>query len=211
MFDDRGNLQNGVRLSFEKGFGFNQGPALSCAQSIDDNKIIYTLGKQIVLYDMLTEVQRVIDNFGADEEVTSFKYFKNMMLDDNILYALAAPSKTYPIIVLKNFSKGSHSRYVMTHLEKDEMVIGLELVNDYKHIAVLSQIQDSERFSLIDITTKEVHSSESLYFQVKDMVVPFGNDKVVVLYGDNELYLLHLGAEVKSTALKFAEVLEKED
>ena len=54
MYDDRGNLQNGVKLSFEKGFGFNQNPSLSFAQSIDDNKIIYTLGKQIVLYDILT-------------------------------------------------------------------------------------------------------------------------------------------------------------
>lgn len=54
MFDDRGNLQNGVKLSFEKGFGFNQNINVTSAQSIDDNKIIYILGKQIVLYDMLT-------------------------------------------------------------------------------------------------------------------------------------------------------------
>jgi len=54
MFDDRGNLQNGVKLSFEKGFGFNQDPSVNSAQCIDDNKIIYILGKQMVLYDMLT-------------------------------------------------------------------------------------------------------------------------------------------------------------
>jgi len=54
MFDERGNLQNGVKLAFEKGFGFNQHPSLACAQSIDDNKVLYTLGKQILLYDMLT-------------------------------------------------------------------------------------------------------------------------------------------------------------
>lgn len=119
MFDERGNLQNGVKLTFEKGFGFNQNPSLSYAQSIDDNKIIYTLGKQIVLYDILTEVQKVVDSFGQDEEVTCFKYFKNIMLDDNILYALGAPSKTYPILVLKNFSKGNYNRYVLAHLEKD--------------------------------------------------------------------------------------------
>ena len=68
---------------------------------------------------MLTEVQKVIDTYAQDEEVTCFKYFKNMMLDDNILYSLVSPSKTYPTIVLKNFSKGSHTRYVLTHLEKD--------------------------------------------------------------------------------------------
>jgi hypothetical protein len=118
MFDERGNLLNGVRLSFEKGFGFNQSTDLCSAQCIDDNKIIYILGKQILLYDMLTENQRLIDVFGQDEEATSFKYFKNMMLDDNILYALAAPSRTYPSIVLKNISKGSTIKFVLAHLEK---------------------------------------------------------------------------------------------
>ena len=125
MFDERGNLQNGVKLSFEKGFGFNQNPSLSFAQSIDDNKIVYTLGKQIVLFDILTEVQKVVDNIGQDEEVSCFKYFKNIMLDDNILYALAAPSKTYPTLVLKNFSKGNCNRYILSHLEKEEIVMGL--------------------------------------------------------------------------------------
>ena len=141
MFDDRGNLQNGVRLAFEKGFGFHQGPTPACAQSIDDNKIIYLLGKQIVLYDMLTEVQKVIDNFGQDEEVTCFKYYKNIMLDDNIMYALASPSKTYPVLVLNNFSKGNVNKIPLTHLEKEECIKTLELVNDYKHIAVLSENQ----------------------------------------------------------------------
>jgi hypothetical protein len=183
MFDERGNLINGVKLMFEKGFGFNQG--LGCAVSIDDNKMVYTVGKQVVLYDMLTEVQRVIDSFGQDEEVTCFKYFKNMMLDDNLLYALGAPSKAYPSLVLRNFSKGNSTRYVLSHLEKEEEVISLDLVNDYKHIAILSTLQGNPRFSMLDASTKEVYCSEGLYFQVKGAVVPFSNDKVVVLYGDN--------------------------
>jgi len=61
MFDDHGNLHNGIKLTFEKGFGFNQSLNVNSAQSIDDNKIVYILGKQIVLYDMLTENQRLID------------------------------------------------------------------------------------------------------------------------------------------------------
>ena len=200
-----------MRLAFEKGFGFNQHPALACAQSIDDNKVIYTLGKQILLYDMLTEVQKVIDNFGQDEEVSCFKYFKNIMLDDNILYALAAPSKTYPILVLKNFSKGNNNRYVLSHLEKDETVIGLELVNDFKYIAVLSELQDAQRFSLIDTFTKEVHCSETLYFSVRGILAPYSNDKVSILYGDNEMYLVQLGQEVKPSPLNFSEVLNIEN
>jgi len=65
---------------------------------------------------MLTENQRVIDTFGQDEEVTCFKYFKNIMLDDNILYALGAPTKTYPTLALKNFSKGNSTRFILSHL-----------------------------------------------------------------------------------------------
>ena len=62
--------------------------------------------------------------------------------------------------------------------------MSLQLVNDYKHIAVLSELQGNQRFSLIDATTKEVYCSEALYIEVKGMVVPFGNDKVSILYGE---------------------------
>ena len=78
--------------------------------------MVYILGKQVLIYDMLTENQKQIDYFGQDEDVTYFKYFKNMMLDDNILYALSVPSRTYPSLVLKNFSKGSSVKFVLGHL-----------------------------------------------------------------------------------------------
>jgi hypothetical protein len=37
---------------------------MGSAHSIDDNKILYIVGKQLVLYDMLTENQKVIDSIG---------------------------------------------------------------------------------------------------------------------------------------------------
>lgn len=66
MFDESGKiLLNGVQLGFEKGFGFNQSTSMRCnAYSIDDNKMVYLLGKQIVVYDMLAETQRVVDAIG---------------------------------------------------------------------------------------------------------------------------------------------------
>ena len=69
MFDETGTqLLNGVKLSFERGFGFIQNPTLnSPAHCIDDNKIIYLVGKQIIQYDMLTENQKVIDSIDQDE------------------------------------------------------------------------------------------------------------------------------------------------
>ncbi len=55
MFDDSGTtLLNGVKLSFEKGFGFHQNSQLkNTAYCIDDNRIVYLLSSQIVIYDML--------------------------------------------------------------------------------------------------------------------------------------------------------------
>lgn len=65
MFDESGaTLLNGIKIGFEKGFGFNQNPLLkNNAYCIDDNRIIYILASQIVLYDMLAETQKVIDIF----------------------------------------------------------------------------------------------------------------------------------------------------
>lgn len=56
MFDETGAvLLNGVKLTFERGFGFSQDPEIiSPAHCIDDNKVVYLLGKQIIQYDMLT-------------------------------------------------------------------------------------------------------------------------------------------------------------
>ena len=121
MFDDTGKtLLNGVQLTFEKGFGFNQAADMkNNAYSIDDNRMIYVLAKQIVVYDMLSENQKVIDSIGQEEEITCFIYFKNIMLDDNYIYAVQAINKTYPSIVLHNFSKGIQNRYVLSHLEKE--------------------------------------------------------------------------------------------
>lgn len=55
MFDESGTtLLNGIKLNFEKGFGYDQDPYLkNNAYCIDDNRIIYVLSKQIVLYDLL--------------------------------------------------------------------------------------------------------------------------------------------------------------
>lgn len=39
---------------------------MNSAHCIDDNKIIYILGKQFLLYDMLSENQKVIDSFGQE-------------------------------------------------------------------------------------------------------------------------------------------------
>ena len=121
MFDEGGkNLLNGVKLSFERGFGFSQDPNLdSSAHCIDDNKIVYTLGKQIIQYEMLTENQKVVDQIEQDEEITSFIYFKNLMLEDNIMYSIYAMDKTYPSIIIKNYSKNNSQKFIMSHLEKE--------------------------------------------------------------------------------------------
>ena len=118
MFDETGTtLLNGIKLSFEKGFGYNQNPNIkNNAHCIDDNRIIYILSSQIVLYDMLAETQKVIDSFDWDEEVGAMLYFKNVMLEDNILYALHNNNKSFPSLVLLNFSKNSTQKIMLANL-----------------------------------------------------------------------------------------------
>lgn len=120
MFDETGTtLLNGIKLSFEKGFGYNQNPDLkNNAHCIDDNRIIYILSSQIVLYDMLAETQKVIDNFDSDEEIGSMLYFKNIMLEDNIIYAFHNSNKSFPSLVVLNFSKNFTQKIMLANLEK---------------------------------------------------------------------------------------------
>ena len=63
------------------------------------------------------------------------------MLEDNILYSLSAENKIYPTLIVKNFSKGTIAdKYVMSHLEKEEKIVFLDLLNEHKHLCVLSEL-----------------------------------------------------------------------
>lgn len=83
-------------------------------------------------------------------------------------------------------------------------------MNDYKYICIVSELEENFRFSLIEITSKEVLCSESIYFKIKGIIIPFSNDKVVLLYSNTELYVVQLGEEVKPIALKISKILEDE-
>lgn len=107
------------------------------------------------------------------------------MLDDNLLYSTHAESKNYPCVVIKNFSKSHESKYVMSNLLKEERIVSLDLVNDHKHVCVISELQSNYRISLLNIHTKEIDASDSIYFQVKGLVIPYSNDKCMLLYTDN--------------------------
>jgi hypothetical protein len=86
----------------------------------------------------------------------------------------------------------------------------LDLVNDYKYICIVSELDGNFRFSLIEISSKEVLCSESIYFKVIGIIIPFCNDKVVLLYSHTELYVVQLGEEVKPIALKLSKILDDE-
>mgnify|MGYP003402396862 CR=1 FL=1 len=60
MFDDKHQkILNGVTLSISKAVGFCQNSLKSNAYSLDESKVVYVCGKNIVVYDLLTETQRV--------------------------------------------------------------------------------------------------------------------------------------------------------
>jgi hypothetical protein len=151
MFDESGTtLLNGVRLSFEKGFGFNQSPHIkNTAYCVDDNRIIYLLASQIVIYDMLAETQRVIDTFDFDEEVGAMLYFKNIMLEDNILYALHGLNRSFPSLTIMNFSKNYPVKIVLANLEKEEKITDIVLLNDFRNIAAVSKLDKIIRLTII--------------------------------------------------------------
>ena len=125
MFDESGStLLNGIKLNFEKGFGYDQDPTLkSNAFCIDDNRIIYVLSKQIVLYDLLAETQKVIDSIDFEEKITALLYFKNILLEDNIIYGLQNSSKSFPTVVIHNFSKNFVNKLMLANLEKEEKIL----------------------------------------------------------------------------------------
>lgn len=151
MFDESGTtLLNGVRLNFEKGFGFNQSPNIkNTAYCIDDNRIIYLLASQIVIYDMLAETQRVIDTFDFDEEVGAMLYFKNIMLEDNIMYALHGLNRSFPSLTIMNFSKNYPTKIVLANLEKEEKITDIVLLNDFRNIGAVSKLDKIIRLTII--------------------------------------------------------------
>ena len=65
---------------------------------------------------MLAETQRVIDNFDFDEEVGAISYFKNIMLEDNIIYALHNCNKSFPSLTIMNFSKNYPQKIMLASL-----------------------------------------------------------------------------------------------
>lgn len=55
MFDDKHQkLLNGVSLAVSKALGFSQKHLRSNAYSLDESKLTYVCGKNIVVYDLLT-------------------------------------------------------------------------------------------------------------------------------------------------------------
>lgn len=60
MFDDKHQkLLNGVNLGVAKALGFNQRHLRTNAYSLDESKLTYVCGKNIVVYDLLSETQKV--------------------------------------------------------------------------------------------------------------------------------------------------------
>lgn len=62
MFDEkRQKLLNGVGLAICKGVGFSQRQMRHNAFSLDESKLAYICGKNIIVYDLKTEIQKVFE------------------------------------------------------------------------------------------------------------------------------------------------------
>lgn len=60
----------------------------------------------------------------------------------------------------------------------------------------------------MDVHTKEVLASESLYFKVQGMFIPEASSKSIVIYTHTELYLVAFGTEVKPIPLGLTKFLQ---
>ena len=211
MFDESGtNLLNGIKVNFERGFGFRQNPNMkSSAYCIDDNRIIYVLSSQIVLYDMLAETQKVIDSFDSEEEVGALIYFKNIMLEDNVVYALHNSNKSFPNLVLHNFTKNYTQNIMLANLEKEECIIELALVNDSRNVVVISQIDKIVRISVVEVLTKEVKMSEYLGFVPLGIHAPAQFQTKTILHNSSEIYVTDTEEVIKLVSLNFRKEIEK--
>lgn len=79
MFDEKKQkLLNGVGLAICKGIGFSQRQMRHNAFSLDESKLAYICGKNIVVYDLKTEIQKVFERPEDEAEVTAFSFFKTL-------------------------------------------------------------------------------------------------------------------------------------
>lgn len=65
---------------------------------------------------MLAQTQKVIDCFDSDEEVGAMMYFKNIMLEDHMVYALHNCNKSFPSLTIMNFSKNFSQKIPLANL-----------------------------------------------------------------------------------------------
>lgn len=129
------------------------------------------------------------------------------MLDDNAIYAVQAANKTYPSIVLHNFSKGNQHRYVLTHIEKEERIIDITLLNENRHFCILSDLNGSYRISIIEIQTKMVYASESLGLKPLGILVPMHHPRTIFIYSKDEIYMILMDMEINPIPLNLRKYL----
>lgn len=82
------------------------------------------------------------------------------------------------------------------------------LICENKYIVALSQLEGTYRLSYIQVHTKEVLASESIYFKVVGMFVSQACPKNILLYTANEVYVVGFGAEIKPVSVGVGKFLQ---
>ena len=65
---------------------------------------------------MLAETQKIIASFDYQEEIGAMNYFKNIMLEDNIVYSVHSSSKSFPSLIMHNFTKNLSNKFMLANL-----------------------------------------------------------------------------------------------
>jgi hypothetical protein len=148
---------------------------------------------------MLAETQKVIDEFEYDDEVSAMLYYKNILLEDNIIYAVRNNNKSFPSLVMLNFSKNLKQEILLANLEREENIVEICLVGDFKFIGTLSRIDGVARVTIIEVLSKEIKISEIVNLQPIGMLSLQQFPTKLVLYTPTDIILINMDDGINLT------------
>ena len=138
-------------------------------------------------------------------------YFKNIMLEDNVVYAIHNPNKSFPSLIIHNFTKKLNQVFMLATLQKDEKIIEITLFNDFRNIAIISVLDKIIRLTIVETVTKEIKQSQFLPFRPKCMLQVAQFPTKLIFQGPHQIYVLDTENEIKFIPLSIKKHLEKED
>ena len=152
MLDEKDQkLLNGVSLVVAKELGFDQKDLRTNAYSLDESKLTYACGKNIIVYDLLTETQKVFQRPCEEEGITAFGCFKTLYSEDYVIYAAKSNQRNVAAYVgIINVWKNNVRSYAVQNLESEEVVVDVLFLLQGAYFVLLSQ-HETSRITIFNV------------------------------------------------------------